>query len=118
MKTVCLTIAVLFSGLSTVAYAGSGYDLTTPREQLEQSCDVEAMKRLNADKVIAYTFANPLYTDTHIDAPGAVFRRHEQWYRLEYHCSTGKHHRTVVAFDMKVGAKVARSDWDRYYLYP
>lgn len=112
--------AAVLAGMipASAVQAASGFDRVPPSEQLEQSCDVEAMKRLNADKVIAYTFADPVYKPMHIDAPGAVFRKNEEWYRLEYHCSTEEDHRTVVSFDWKVGDKVPQSQWEKYYLYP
>jgi hypothetical protein len=118
MRHLYLFGLALAAGFPVNAEARSDYDLTTPREQIEQRCDVEAMSRLDADKVIAYTFAEPTYGPHHIDAPGAVFRRNEQWYRLEYHCSVHAKHGAVTAFDMKVGSRIAKRDWDKYYLYP
>ena len=52
-----------------------------PATRLEQSCDTEAMSRINQDgtgfrpdKVIAYTFKDPIPSDDRLEAPGAVFR--------------------------------------------
>ncbi|SHM30300.1 protein of unknown function [Roseibium suaedae] len=121
IRAVPLVAAGLVAGMAAFpaqGMAGNGYDRVPPSEQLEQSCDVEAMNRLDADKVIAYTFEDPVYSTQRIDAPGAVFRKNEEWYRLEYHCQTEKDHRTVVSFDWTVGEKIPRSDWDKYYLYP
>lgn len=111
-------IAAVAATLSSPALASSGLRLATPQEQLEQLCDLEAMNRLQADKVVAYTFSSPQYTDTSIEAPGAVFRKHESWYHLSYACTTDADHREVVSFDMSVGEKIPRRDWDTYYLYP
>lgn len=89
-----------------------------PSDQLEQRCDLEGMDRLKADKVISYTFSRPKHTDVHIEANGAVFRRDGEWYRLAYACTTSADHLSIMAFEMKPGARIAHEDWDRYYLYP
>jgi hypothetical protein len=90
----------------------------TPADQLDQRCDIEAMDRLQADKVISYTFSHPKRTAVHVDADGAVFRRNGDWYRLSYACTTSPDHLSIVAFAFKRGAIIARKDWTRYYLYP
>lgn len=96
-----------------------------PEEELEQRCDVEALSRIDAarsdmrpDKVIAYTFAPPNVVGDTIDAKGAVFRSHEHWYRLSYHCVTDETRLNVKSFSFKIGAEVPRSKWQKYYLYP
>ncbi|MDM9625756.1 DUF930 domain-containing protein [Rhizobium sp. S152] len=90
----------------------------TPVDQLDQRCDIEAMDRLQADKVISYTFSHPKRTAVHVDADGAVFRRAGHWYRLSYACTTSPDHLSIVAFTFKRGAMIAHKDWTRYYLYP
>jgi len=95
-----------------------------PRTRLEQACDTEAMIRIRTDdrqfrpdKVIAYTFRDPTYGANSLKAPGAVFRSHGQWYHLSFSCSTEPQHVRVRALDYAIGAKVAKENWDRYYLY-
>ena len=88
-----------------------------PREQLEQRCDTEGMDKVSGDKVIAYTFADPEYGKTHIEAPGAVFRRKGEWYHLSYHCTTTPDHLTVLKFEFTIGSRIPKSDWGQYYLY-
>jgi hypothetical protein len=95
-----------------------------PVERQEQRCDIEAMdkiaianKAFDPDKVIAYTFADPIAYHGLLKAPGAVFRSKGDWYRLKYRCETDARGVTVLSFDYKIGSKVDRSDWTRYYLY-
>ncbi|MBL0370553.1 DUF930 domain-containing protein [Rhizobium sp. KVB221] len=95
-----------------------------PKTRLEQACDTEAMFRIKADdnpyqpdKVIAYTFKDPVYGKDWIEAPGAVFRSHGDWYRLSFKCHTGPQNLDVVALDYKIGEKISRESWGEYYLY-
>ncbi|CAN7210257.1 DUF930 domain-containing protein [Rhizobium sp. LjRoot258] len=95
-----------------------------PATRLEQSCDTEAMSRINKDdtgyrpdKVIAYTFKDPVPSDNKLDAPGAVFRSKGDWYHLSYTCITGPQHMNVRALDYKIGEKVPKEKWEKYYLY-
>ncbi len=95
-----------------------------PATRLEQSCDTEAMSRINKDdtgfkpdKVIAYTFKDPIPSDDKLDAPGAVFRSKGDWYHLSYTCITGPQHMNVRELDYKIGEKVPREKWEKYYLY-
>lgn len=89
-----------------------------PVDQLDQRCDIEAMDRLQADKVISYTFSHPKRTAVHVDANGAVFRRKGEWYRLSYACTTSADHLSIVSFQFKKGARIAHADWARNFLYP
>ncbi|CDM56886.1 hypothetical protein J2W42_001670 [Rhizobium tibeticum] len=95
-----------------------------PATRLEQSCDTEAMSRINKDdtgyrpdKVIAYTFKDPVPSDNKLDAPGAVFRSKGDWYHLSYTCITGPQHMNVRELDYKIGEKVPKEKWEKYYLY-
>lgn len=95
-----------------------------PRTRLEQACDTEAMIRIKGDegkfrpdKVIAYTFRDPTYGPDWIKAPGAVFRSRGEWYHLSYQCETGPHHVHVRKLDYEIGGKVAKANWDKYFLY-
>ncbi|QFY59455.1 DUF930 domain-containing protein [Rhizobium grahamii] len=95
-----------------------------PATRLEQSCDTEAMSRINSDstgykpdKVIAYTFKDPVPSDDKLEAPGAVFRSKGDWYHLSYTCITGPQHINVRDLQYKIGDKVPREKWEKYYLY-
>ena len=95
-----------------------------PRTRLEQACDTEAMIRIKSndgeyrpDKVIAYTFRDPTYGKDAIKAPGAVFRSKGDWYHLSFTCQTGPLHVHVRALDYEIGGKVAKANWNKYFLY-
>ena len=95
-----------------------------PEERLEQRCDIEAMDRIKQeqkgfapDKVIAYTFSDPEISGAKFKASGAVFRSKGDWYHLSYNCITGPQHINVRELDYKIGDKVPREKWDKYYLY-
>lgn len=96
-----------------------------PQTRLEQRCDTEAMDRINADesgfkpdKVIAYSFGEPIYDANQIKAPGAVFRSKGEWYRLKFKCVTGPDHIEVLSLKYKIGEQIPRDQWDGHYLYP
>lgn len=95
-----------------------------PDTRLEQTCDTEAMARISADKnaykpdkVIAYTFAEPVVAENAIKAPGAVFRSKGEWYRLSFTCHTGPQHIDVQAFQYQIGTVVPHDAWREHYLY-
>ncbi|MGV8936090.1 MAG: DUF930 domain-containing protein [Allorhizobium sp.] len=95
-----------------------------PVERMEQRCDIEAMERIKReqaefrpDKVVAYSFADPVVTGNAMKAPGAVVRSRGAWYRLKYKCTTGPQHLQVLGFQYKLGAIVPRRDWEKHYLY-
>jgi hypothetical protein len=94
-----------------------------PDERREQRCDMEAMDRIRKeagykpDKVIAYSFGDPVENGNAIRAPGAVFRSGGDWYRLKYKCETGEQGLKVLSFDYKIGSKVPREQWEQHYLY-
>lgn len=95
-----------------------------PETRLEQRCDMESLERIGKgdngfkpDKVIAYTFADPVHGENSIEAPGAVFRSKGEWYRLSYSCETGPKHLDVKAFDYQIGEQIPRDEWAEYYLY-
>ena len=94
-----------------------------PDERREQRCDMEAMDRIRSqgefrpDKVIAYTFSDPVEKGNNIKAPGAVFRSGGDWYRLKFKCETAERGLKVVSFDYTIGSMVPRDQWNHYYLY-
>ncbi|WKL41643.1 DUF930 domain-containing protein [Sinorhizobium meliloti] len=71
------------------------FEKLDPQTRLEQRCDTEAMERIGADKnrfkpdkVIAYTFADPVMKGDKMKATGAVFRSNGDWYKLAFRCKT------------------------------
>ncbi|MBS9721466.1 DUF930 domain-containing protein [Tianweitania sp. BSSL-BM11] len=92
--------------------------------RLEQTCDLEVLllinrehKKLNVDKVIAYSFAEPIVGHNQIEAPGAVFRSKGEWYRLRYWCETGAKHLDAHKLRYEVGAAVPHGEWLKHNLY-
>lgn len=101
------------------------FEKLDPQTRLEQRCDTEAMWKISADqtsfkpdKVIAYTFADPIVDADNLKAPGAVFRSKGEWYKLKYKCSTGPDHIQILSFNYKIGDLIPHDEWDAHYLYP
>ncbi|CDN46978.1 DUF930 domain-containing protein [Neorhizobium galegae] len=128
IKTWSLAALALLSALpahALDAHIVRQLDALAPDERREQRCDIEAMDRIKKDnkgefkpdKVIAYTFSQPVEDGNAIRAPGAVFRSAGDWYRLKYKCETGDKGLEVMSFDYKIGSKVPREEWEKYYLY-
>lgn len=130
MSPVSTLIGLLLAGATASQACASGRDIKTqllkldPRTRLEQACDTEAMVRikgsdhsLRPDKVIAYSFKEPSYGKDSLTAPGAVFRSRGEWYHLSYRCQTEPQHVEVRKLEFAVGGKVARENWDKYFLY-
>lgn len=125
------SIFLLAAGLAAVqpALALDGRTLEQlkvldPVERMEQRCDIEAMDRIKReqkqfrpDKVVAYSFSDPVVSGNAMKAPGAVVRSRGAWYRLKYKCTTGPQHLKVLGFQYKLGATVPRRDWEAHYLY-
>ncbi len=95
-----------------------------PATRLEQLCDYEAMlsishdrNRYNPDKVIAYTFGEPLMSEDTLVAPGAVFRSRGDWYRLSFKCKADVEHVEIQSLKYEIGKKVPREKWTKYFLY-
>ena len=95
-----------------------------PVERMEQRCDIEAMDRIRReqkefrpDKVVAYSFSDPVVTGNAMKATGASVRSRGAWYRLKYKCTTGPQHLRVLGFQYTLGATVPRGDWEEHYLY-
>ncbi|RVG93359.1 DUF930 domain-containing protein [Sinorhizobium meliloti] len=89
------------------------------------ACPTQAMERIGADKnrfkpdkVIAYTFADPVMKGDKMKATGAVFRSKGDWYKLAFRCKTDSEHLEVLSFEYKIGERVPRENWDQLYLYP
>lgn len=95
-----------------------------PRTRLEQLCDHEAMLRImhgrnpySPDKVIAYTFDEPVMGEETVEAPGAVFRSRGDWYRLSFKCKADIEHVEVRSLRYEIGKKIPRENWVKYNLY-
>lgn len=100
------------------------FEVLDPQTRLEQRCDMEAMSRIKAakqgyrpDKVIAYSYGDPVTAENMIKTKGAVFRSQGEWYRLAYKCETSPDHLDVTAFKFRIGDKIPHSDWDSHNLY-
>lgn len=129
LKYVSAPVALLFAVLPTNGFAidaklKAQLLKLDPKTRLEQACDTEAMIRIRRDdnpyrpdKVIAYTFKEPVYGPSSITAPGAVFRSKGEWYHLSYKCRTDARNVSVQKLAYKIGARIDRSKWEEYYLY-
>lgn len=96
----------------------------SPKERIEQRCDIEAMEQIskgkggyNADRVVSYTFGAPKVGANSVKADGAAFRSKGNWYRLQYDCTINTKTLSVTSFQFQIGEKVPQEDWARYYLY-
>lgn len=129
-KTLPLLALALFSGSFSASSAHAldsrvikQLNALAPNERREQRCDIEAMDQIRKsgdfrpDKVIAYAFGDPVEKGDSIHAAGAVFRSGGDWYKLKYRCETGDQGLAITSFDFKVGTKVPRDQWEKYYLY-
>lgn len=128
MKPVIFSVVPLllasFPALALDARIERQLEALDPDTRLEQACDTEAMARITADrngfkadKVIAYTFAEPQLKGDSLKAPGAVFRSRGEWYRLSFTCATGPRRVNVKSFDYQIGSIVPRAAWTENYLY-
>ena len=95
-----------------------------PQTRLEQTCDAEVLLRINRDraalnveKVVAYTFDEPVVGENSIAAHGAAFRSGGNWYHLSYDCVTGPRHLDAHELHYEIGAKIPKADWAKYDLY-
>lgn len=95
-----------------------------PESRLEQTCDTEVMLRIthdanpfNVDRVVAYSFGEPIYGKNSIRAGGAAFRSRGEWYDLSYDCVTGPKHLDARSLHYQIGAKIPRSEWAEHELY-
>lgn len=129
MRYTTLAIALIALGTSKVmalddARLNGQLLRLDPETRLEQTCDTEVMFQINreqkafrVDKVIAYTFKDPVVGKNSIKAPGAVFRSRGDWYHLSYECMTGPRHLDAHSLHYKIGPKIPRTAWNKYYLY-
>ncbi len=128
----CATAACILAAVSIAQPAAALKDERLNRQllmldtdaRLEQTCDTEVAMRINSeqkaysvDKVIAYALHDVAIEGTSIKAVGAAFRSKGTWYKLSFACTTGPRRLDAHALDYQIGAKIPRSEWDRYYLY-
>lgn len=95
-----------------------------PQTRLEQTCDAEVLLRINRDlasfnveKVVAYTFDEPVVGKNSIAAHGAAFRSGGNWYHLSYDCVTGPRHLDAHELHYEIGEKIPKADWGKLDLY-
>lgn len=95
-----------------------------PETRIEQTCDAEVLLRINRDqdslsveKVVAYTFEDPVFGTNSVKAHGAAFRSHGSWYHLSYDCVTGPRHLDAHELHYEIGAKIPKKEWGKYDLY-
>lgn len=90
-----------------------------PEEQLIQRCELETLAQLNADRVVAYTFAPMEYefSKNHMEAPGAAYRKGGKWYRLSYSCTTSEDRMDVVNYSFKKGDVIPEDQWGEHNLF-
>lgn len=129
MRLKVLFLAVSFSTVGLPAYAidsSMKQQLLRldPQTRLEQLCDHETMTSIRTDrnsyspdKVVAYTFSEPVLSDKTMEAPGAVFRSRGDWYRLSFRCKADVEQVEVRSLRYEIGKKVPREKWIRYNLY-
>ncbi len=92
--------------------------------RLEEVCDTEVTLRINrdkpelqVDKVVAYTFKQPVEQSDRLAAEGAAFRSRGKWFHLRYKCQTGPRHLDVHDLSYQIGGEIGKALWRRYYLY-
>ncbi|OLP61664.1 hypothetical protein BJF93_08660 [Xaviernesmea oryzae] len=125
-----ILVSLLATGTSAPVFALSNERLNgqlmklDPETRLEQTCDTEVMdqinrerSRFNVDKVIAYTFKDPVIKANLMEAPGAALRSNGRWYRLSFRCQTGPRHLDAHQLDYTLGAEIPRAEWPAHYLY-
>nr|WP_321454907.1 DUF930 domain-containing protein [uncultured Cohaesibacter sp.] len=88
-----------------------------PQERMLQVCNMEAMGKLDADRLVDYTFASPQIKDTLVTAKGAAYRRNGHWYKVSYSCNTSKDQMSVDKLSFKKGDEIPKADWTQYNLF-
>ena len=88
-----------------------------PEEQLIQRCELETLDKLNAERVVAYTFAPMEFSKNSLKAPGAAIRQGGKWYRVSYTCTTSDDRMDVVDYSFKKGDLIPEDQWSEYNLF-
>nr|WP_211110237.1 DUF930 domain-containing protein [Acuticoccus mangrovi] len=93
-------------------------------DRMEQLCDVEAMEQIavwrpneyRPELLVAYAFADTVFSGRTVTAEGAAFRSKDNWYHLDFTCEVAEDMERVVAFEFQVGDVIPRHLWEQYYL--
>ncbi|WP_316861170.1 DUF930 domain-containing protein [uncultured Cohaesibacter sp.] len=124
-KTGTLFLAVCSLGLSGLSGNALAMDAKVrawlkdmaPQERMIQVCNMEAMGKVNADRLVDYTFSAPEIGKDKVVAKGAAFRRGGHWYKMSYNCATSDDQMQVLKFAMKKGAEIPKKDWPKLDLF-
>ena len=94
-----------------------------PDERIIQLCDIEAMEQvrraktaLRPDYVIAYAMADLKVSAHQVDAEGAAFFSHRNWYGLKFRCDVSADDSRIVSFAFLVGQPIPKSEWASHNL--
>nr|WP_320143948.1 DUF930 domain-containing protein [uncultured Cohaesibacter sp.] len=88
-----------------------------PQERMLQLCNMEAMGKLDADRLVDYTFSSPKIGEQKVKAAGAAYRRHGHWYKVSYSCDTSKDQMKVLKLTYKKGDEIPRDKWTQFNLF-
>ena len=88
-----------------------------PQERMVQICNMEVMGKLDADRLVDYTFSNPDIGDNAVTADGAAYRRKGHWYKVSYTCSTNKDQMEVLKLSFKKGKEIPKGKWTDLNLF-
>jgi hypothetical protein len=91
--------------------------------RVEQLCGLEAMEQVHAwrhdfqpDRLVAYAMGEPKPIAGGIEADGAAFRNHSNWYRIRFRCELTPDREKVAAFAFAVGDPIPRDEWEEHGL--
>jgi hypothetical protein len=91
--------------------------------RVEQLCGLEAMEQVHAwrhdfqpDRLVAYAMGEPKPIAGGIEADGAAFRNHSNWYRIRFRCELTPDREKVAAFAFAVGDPIPRDQWEEHGL--
>nr|WP_319483147.1 DUF930 domain-containing protein [uncultured Cohaesibacter sp.] len=88
-----------------------------PQERMVQVCNMDAMGKLDADRLVDYTFSSPQINDNTVTADGAAYRRNGHWYKVSYSCDTSKDQMEVLNLDVTKGDEVPKDQWTQFNLF-
>nr|WP_321448317.1 DUF930 domain-containing protein [uncultured Cohaesibacter sp.] len=88
-----------------------------PQERMLQVCNMEAMGKLDADRLVDYTFSSPQIGDQTVKAGGAAYRRNGHWYKVSYSCDTSKDQMQVLKLTYKKGDEIPKDKWTQFNLF-
>jgi Domain of Unknown Function (DUF930) len=128
MRWIGLWIGLLALATAQAANAESRFERSlqrlAPVERLTQICDYTAMKKINdapnglrPDRAVGDARSRIIVNKDTIEANGAAFRSHHQWYELSYTCTASPDHMKVLKFEYKVGAAIPEAKWASYNLW-